>query len=214
MIPLQLLTSYAPTHRATVVQIVQEAVDFGVPYIQFCWQGTDLEIFKLAERLKRITESAGSKLIINNRLDVALAVEASGLHVGQTDVPVHIVKQLIPDYMKLGLTVSTVEQLAIAEQFSVDYYGIGPIFNTKTKPSGTIGIDKLKQLRALTARPIIAIGGIKLDNAAAAFAAGANGVAVIGAIYDSNDKQKTITNLLNISSKSSAQYQSPPGIHQ
>jgi thiamine-phosphate pyrophosphorylase len=199
MIPLQLLTSYTTAHRPNVLRVVQEAVDFGVPYIQFCWEGTDLEIFTLAEKLKRITESAGSKLIINNRLDVALAVEASGLHIGQTDMPVHIVMRLIPDYMKLGLTVSTVEQLEIAEQFSVDYYGIGPIFNTKTKPSGTIGLDKLKELRSMTSKPIIAIGGIRTDNAAAAFAAGANGVAVIGAIYDSNDKQKTITDLLDIS---------------
>jgi thiamine-phosphate pyrophosphorylase len=199
MIPLQLLTSYAPSHRKNVIRAVQEAVSYGVPYIQFCWQGTDLEIFTLAEQIKRITELAGSKLIVNNRLDVALAVEANGIHIGQTDIPIHLVKKIIPDYMTIGLTISTVQDLAIAEQFSVDYYGIGPIFNTKTKPGETIGLERLKLLRALTTRPIVAIGGIKLDTAEAAFKAGANGIAVIGAIYDSNDKQQTISDLLKIS---------------
>lgn len=200
MIPLQLLTSYDSKHRSEVLTVVQEAVDLGVPYIQFCWEGTDLEIFTLAEKLKRIVSRSGSKLIINNRLDVALAVEADGIHVGQDDIPLSTLYKLIPDYMQLGLTVSTIDQLKRAEHCNIDFYGIGPVFTSKTKPGNALGLHKMQEFKKLTSRPIVAIGGINITNAQSLFDVGIDGIAVIGAVYDSEDRKKTITELLRISS--------------
>mgnify|MGYP000685658858 FL=1 len=199
MIPLQLLTSYDDAHRSEILTVVQEAVDLGVPYIQFCWKGTDLETFTLAEKLKHIVSKSDSKLIVNNRLDIALAIEADGLHVGQDDIPLPILTKLMPDNMQLGFTISTVEQLREAEQHHVDFYGIGPVFNTKTKPGAPLGIEKIKQFRTMTNRPIVAIGGINVDNAKSLFDIGVDGIAVIGSVYDSTDRQKTIKDLMRIS---------------
>lgn len=199
MIPLQLLTSYDDKHRSDVLTVVQEAVDLGVPYIQFCWKGPDLETIKLAEKIKNIVSKTDSKLIVNNRLDIALAIEADGLHVGQDDMPLPILTKLIPDYMKLGFTVSTKEQLIMAEQYNVDFYGIGPVFDTKTKPGIPLGIERMKEFRSLTNRPIIAIGGVNVNNAKSLFDIGVNGIAVIGAVYDSDDRAKAISDLVRIS---------------
>lgn len=199
MIPLQLLTSYNSKYRSEILTVVQEAVDLGVPYIQFCWEGTDLETFTIAEKLKRIVSKSGSKLIINNRLDVALAVEADGIHVGQDDIPLTTLCKLIPDYMQLGLTVTTIDQLKRVEHRRIDFYGIGPAFTSKTKPGIALGLNRMQEFRRMTNRPIVAIGGINIDNAQSLFDTGVNGIAVIGSVYDSDDRKKTITELLRIS---------------
>lgn len=207
MIPLQLLTSYTDTHRSSILYVVEEAVDLGIQSIQFCWEGSDNETFTLAEKIKTLTEGK-CKLIINNRLDVALAVDAEGLHLGQLDAPINMIKHLIPSKMELGLTVSSVDELKAAEHLPVDCFGIGPIFTTNTKPSNPIGLKVLSEMRQLTNKPIVAIGGITQYNSESVFDAGANGIAVIGAIYDSEHRKETIKRLIEISNKRYDQCQS------
>lgn len=213
MIPLQVLTNYKEHHKDQLLRVVREATDLGVPYVQFCWEGTDRETCSLAEQIKQIVSNTDTKLIVNNRIDIALMVEADGVHLGQADMPVDIARKVIPSSMMLGLTVSTEEHINQARG-KVDFYGIGPVFDSKTNPGSTLGLHKLNQLCKLADKPVVAIGGINLSNIESVFKAGASGVAVIGSVYDSINRVQTIKELVTLSNMLSDRYQSYHETHQ
>jgi thiamine-phosphate diphosphorylase len=180
------------------VSVAHEAVLAGVSTVQFCWNGSDKDAVEILKTLRYITNSNNATLIINNRLDLAIAVDADGLHLGQTDIPVSDIVKHIPKNMKLGLTVSTELELRNSLNLPVDYYGVGPVYASKTKPSERIvGLNGLKDLRSITTKPIVAIGGITEQNVGAVIANGANEIAVIGAIYNSANIANTVKNLLS-----------------
>jgi len=194
---IHLLTSYLPEHRHKIVSVAYEAVLAGVSTVQFCWDGSDKDAIEVLKTLRHITRSNSASLIINNRLDLALAINADGLHLGQSDIPISDIVKHIPKHMKLGLTVSTELELRNSLNLPVDYYGIGPVYASKTKPSEKIiGLSGLKELSSITTKPIVAIGGITTQNVSAVIANGADEVAVIGSIYDSGNIPVTIKNLL------------------
>lgn len=196
---LQLLTSYAPNHKSQVLEVVTSALDAGIQSIQFCWENsTDLEKFKLAEKLRLLTNKYNANLTINNRVDIALAVGADSIHLGQLDLPIKQALSLIPKTMSIGLTVSSVSELLEAESLPLDYYGIGPIFNTVTKPSSPIGLVGLQELKNNTNKSILAIGGISKYNIDLVRNIGVTGVSVIGAIYNSQDKYKASLELVTL----------------
>lgn len=127
-------------------------------------------------------------LIINDRVDVALACGADGVHVGQGDMAAADVRRLMPGAL-IGLSVESLAQLEAAEAAPVDYYGVSPVFSTVTKADAApaLGLAGLAALRARTARPLVAIGGIHAGNAAAVMAAGADGLAVVSALCAAAD---------------------------
>ena len=139
-------------------------------------------------------------LIINDRVDVALAVKADGIHIGQKDMPYELLKKIIPESMIVGLSVETMEQIQIANNYKVDYLGISPIFATPTKTdtSGCWGIEGLKKARNSTNHKLIAIGGISNTNVKTIIDAGANGIAVVSAICSAEDPQKAASELLSL----------------
>lgn len=197
---IQLLTSYIPEQKPRLEQVVKDTLEAGCTSIQFCWgYSTDLEYFKTAERVKRITEAYGAELIVNNRLDVALAVEADGVHIGQDDMPIEQAIKILPSYMKLGYTIDCLSQLDNNRYEMADTIGVGVIYRTNTKShrKPLVGLDGLEIIRKATMKEIIAIGGITEFNCDDVFKSGADTVAVIGAIYNSNNIAKTVKSIMD-----------------
>jgi len=182
---LYLVTDRALSLPRTVAEVVSAAVEGGVTAVQLREkEASTLEYIELARHLKNILKPLGIPLIINDRVDVALAVGADGVHIGQRDMPFRDARRLMSADSIIGLSVETPEQALEADKFTADYLGVSPIFSTPTKPDTTSewGLEGLRTLRAGTSRTLIAIGGIQVANAAAVMRAGADGLAVVSAI--------------------------------
>ena len=152
-----------------------------------------------ARELKAVLAPLGVPLIINDQIDVALAVDADGVHVGQNDLPADVVRRLIGPDKWLGLSVTNAEQMAAVPYEAVDYLGIGPAYPTGTKldAAPVIGLTAFSELVASSWRPVVAIGGIQLGNCLPLIQAGAKGVAVVSAICGQNDPARATAELLN-----------------
>jgi thiamine-phosphate pyrophosphorylase len=137
-------------------------------------------IFEQAVRVARQCEQAGALVIVNDRADIALLLN-TGLHVGQDDLPPRDARRLIGPASVLGYSTHNAEQLAAAVQEPVSYLAIGPLFATQSKinPDPVVGLERLREWRRLTTKPLVAIGGITRENASAVLEAGADAVAVI-----------------------------------
>lgn len=151
----------------------------------------------LLEDLRGKARQAGIGFVVNDRLDLALAVEADGLHVGQDDLPAPVARRLLPPSMFLGVSTHTLEQARRAEGDGADYIAVGSIFPTPTKPEfQLVGLDLLRAVRQAVVAPLVAIGGITADNAGEAIRAGADGVAVISAVCGARDPAEATRRLL------------------
>ncbi len=144
--------------------------------------------FEEAAEVGRVLRNAGICYIVNDRADIALAVGADGVHVGQDDLPPEEVRRLIGPDMLLGYSTHTASQLSAAQCNWADYLAIGPVFGTTTKqdPDPVVGAQGVREVRALTAMPLVAIGGITLANAGAVLDEGADSVSVISGISVAN----------------------------
>jgi thiamine-phosphate pyrophosphorylase len=138
------------------------------------------EILRWARELRRVLPNE-VVLILNDRADLAVAAQVNGVHVGQDDIPPEAARRISGNRKLLGISTHNMEQLAAAQQTSANYLAVGPVFTTtsKNKPDPTIGIEGLRQARASTREPLIAIGGITLQNCQSVIEAGADSVAVI-----------------------------------
>lgn len=164
---------------------VEDAVDGGVSIVQLRdKQASDAALLGQAKRLKRILAGTGVPLIINDRLEVAIASQADGLHVGQRDATLLQARQALGDKAIIGLSVNTLTQLAQAPVSLLDYFGFGPVFATPSKGDHEppIGFDGLAALISASQRPGVAIGGLKAAHLGDVKRRGAAGVAVISAI--------------------------------
>ncbi len=164
---------------------VEDAVDGGVSIVQLRdKQASDAALLGQAKRLKHILAGTGVPLIINDRLEVAIASQADGLHVGQRDATLLQARQALGDKAIIGLSVNTLTQLAQAPVSLLDYFGFGPVFATPSKGDHEppIGFDGLAALISASQRPGVAIGGVKAAHLGDAKRRGAAGVAVISAI--------------------------------
>ena len=179
-------------------------IDSGARLIQLR-EKTDspLRFFKQAESAVRVARDRGAKIIINDRVDIALALKADGVHLGQEDLGPAAARRILGGDAIIGFSTHSLEQARLAAQLPVDYVAIGPIFSTTTKQSTNrpVGLDGLARLReALGGVPLVAIGGITSENIAAVIKAGADVVAVIGDIWvPTKDSLKRIKRLLNYS---------------
>lgn len=157
---------------------------------------TSRALLPLAEALRQKVQAAGGVFIVNDRLDVALAVGADGLHVGQEDLPAQVARRLLPGRL-LGVSSHSPEQAVQAQADGADYVAIGSVFPTATKAAfELVGLEAVRRARPLVSVPLVAIGGITLENARSVIEAGADGVAVISAITAAEDPAKATTAFL------------------
>lgn len=171
-------------------EICRHAAQSGVTLFQYRFKNISLKrAFEQAQELSRIVKECGSKFIVNDRCDLALAVEADGVHLGQTDLPVEIARQIMGPQKIIGLSTHRPDEVVLARPGMVDYLGFGPVFPTPTKfnHERPVGIEGIRTARSLSTLPIFAIGGITADSVDALFAAGASGVAVASAVLGASD---------------------------
>ncbi|AEY00085.1 thiamine-phosphate pyrophosphorylase [Oceanimonas sp. GK1] len=169
----------------TLQTVVREAVAGGVTLVQVREKHGDVRAFiERAEAVKAVLQGTGVPLIINDRVDVALAVDADGVHLGQSDMPATHARRLLGPDRLLGLSVETEQQLFESESLPVDYLGLSAIFATPTKTDlkRHWGIDGLQRALSHSSRPIVAIGGIHADNLQQVVQTGVHGVALVSAI--------------------------------
>lgn len=186
----------------TVSHIVEEACRAGVRWVQVREKTASTRAFvELAAELKRITQTYGARLIINDRVDVALAVDADGVHVGQDDMPHPLVRKLIGPAKILGLSVNNLAELEAARGADVDYLGVAAIFPTATKQdtSSLLGLDGLREICRRTHLPTFAIGGIHTGNIRDVIQAGATGAAVVSAICGHSAPYEAARELISLS---------------
>jgi thiamine-phosphate pyrophosphorylase len=177
--------------RGRLLEVVRAAVAGGVTSVQLREKGASTrEFVERARMLMQVLAPAGVPLIVNDRIDVALASGADGVHVGQSDMSVAEVRRWLPDAI-VGLSVERIEHVLEVEsrRLAVDYLGVSPVFATASKLDAAppLGLDGLAAIRDITSLPLVAIGGIAASNAAAVIAAGADGLAVVSAICGADD---------------------------
>jgi len=167
-------------------ELVQQALAGGADMIQLReTAGTDREILELALELEPIVRRAGASFVVNNRVDIAVAAAAHGVHLGADDLPLESARGILGARAILGASARSAHEARRAEAAGADYLGVGPVYEARaTKPDALApqGVELLRRVRAVTALPILAIGGIDAGNADAAIRAGASGVAVVSAV--------------------------------
>jgi len=155
------------------------------------------ELLLVAQKLKELCSQAGVLFIINDYLDLAMAVDADGLHIGQEDLPLPVVRRELPIDKIVGYSVTTPSQATKAQNEGADYIAVGSIFPTTTKKEATVvGVDMLKELKRTVSTPLVAIGGINQNNVDEVVAAGAAAVAVISAILGEKDVRGAVQKLV------------------
>jgi thiamine-phosphate pyrophosphorylase len=186
--------------RATV-DIVRAAVAGGVTCVQLREKECSTRQFVAEARaVRELLAGTGIPLIINDRIDVALAVGADGVHLGQTDMHIADARRLVGTDMLIGISAECVEDAVRAQAEGADYIGISPVFSTPTKTdtAPALGLDGVALIRAAVSLPLVGIGGIGPGNAAEVIRAGCDGVAVVSAIVSAPDPRKAATELKTI----------------
>lgn len=167
-----------------------EAVEAGARLFQYRDKASSAgEAYRRAVQLRRLAADAGALFLVNDRCDLALAVEADGAHLGQRDLPLTLARAILGSEKIIGVSAHRPEDVIEAAKAGADYIGYGPVFPTGSKPDHepVVGVSGLRRIRPLTSLPVFAIGGITLETVDAVVAAGADGVAVISAILESRD---------------------------
>lgn len=186
---LYLVTDRDLMSAPTLAQAVEEAIAGGVTLVQLREKhANSREFLSQARECKRICDAHGVPLLINDRLDIALACGAAGLHVGQDDLPVEVARQIIGPRAIIGVSASSVEQAVAAEQGGADYLGIGAMYATGTKDDATlVSHDELLAIRRAVHIPLVVIGGINAARADQFAHTGIDGFAVVSAIIAAAD---------------------------
>jgi thiamine-phosphate pyrophosphorylase len=155
------------------------------------------ELLLVAQKLKDLCSQAGGLFIINDYLDLAMAVDADGLHIGQEDLPLPVIRRELPIDKIVGCSVTKLSQATKAQAEGADYIAVGSIFPTATKKGTTVvGVNMLKELKQTVSTPLVAIGGINQNNIAEVVSAGADAVAVISAVLGEEDVRGAVQELI------------------
>lgn len=198
---LYLVTDRSMVKNSTLPALVHHAADNGVTAVQLREKDiTTRQFIRLALELKKILDPVQIPLIINDRVDVALAVDASGVHLGQNDMPVSIARNLLGDDKIIGLSVESQQDVENADALDADYLGVSPVFSTPTK-TDTItewGLEGLQTVANMTDYPLVAIGGIHLNNVKEVLQSGADGIAVVSEICAADNPGESTRKLRNI----------------
>jgi len=198
---LYVITDEAVAGGLTHGEIAQRAIDGGADVIQLRdKERSSRELVQVGRELRGITRKTGTLLIVNDRLDVALACDADGVHVGQDDMRADIARQIAPPGFIIGVSVGTIDEAVRAETHGADYLAVSPVFSTASKYNAGPGrgLDILREIRQAVRIPVIAIGGITKNNVQEVILAGADGVAVISAVVGSPDITRAARDLKTI----------------
>ena len=195
---LYLVTDRALARGRATAEIVREAVAGGVTCVQLREKnGGTREFLDEARTVQAALRGTGVPLLVNDRVDVALAVGADGVHLGQRDMPIADARRLGPSGWIIGVSAECVEDAIRAEQEGADYIGVSPVFATPTKTDTALplGLAGLRQMRAAVRLPLVAIGGIHAGNAREVIRAGADGLAVVSAIVSADSPREAARQL-------------------
>ena len=186
---LYLVTDRDLMSTPSLEQAVAEAIAGGCTLVQLREKkASSLEFYDTAVRIKQITGRHSIPLIINDRVDIALAVDAAGVHVGQSDLPASIVRKIIGPHKILGVSVSTLEEALKAKQDGADYLGVGAMFATGTKTDAKlVTMTELKKIKTTVDLPVVVIGGINEVTIPRFYGAGIDGIAVVSALIARKD---------------------------
>ena len=198
---LYLVTDRSMSKGRSIGYVVEEAVAGGVTIVQLREKDASTrEFVLLAQLLKRILEPYKVPLIINDRIDVALASDAEGLHIGQSDMPYPIARKLLGKNKIIGISVENIDDVRKSNQTDVDYIAISPVFSTgtKTNTQKPFGLSGIREVMTITRHPTVAIGGICITNAKEIMEAGVHGISVVSAIMAADDPRKSAEDLKKI----------------
>lgn len=198
---LYLVTDRDLAGERDIADIVRQAVEGGVTMVQLREKKISTrEFIALALRLKETLKPYGVPLVINDRVDVALASDADGVHIGQSDMPYGMARALLGPSKIIGLSVENFEQIEEANTLDVDYIGVSPVFATPTKTDTAepFGLEGLKKAVEMSVHPTVAIGGMNEHTAADVMACGTDGIAVVSAIVCAPDPAEASRRLRSI----------------
>jgi len=187
---LYIVTDRKASRGRDHMSMVRAALDGGADVIQL--RDKDLsgrDLYALAREMASLVHASRARFIVNDRLDIALAAGADGVHLGQYDLPVAAARSLSPPSFIIGASVGSVEEALAAERDGADYIALSPVFSTPTKDDAGPGhgLEVLREIKAAVKLPVIAIGGVNAGNVTEVVAAGADGVAVISAVLGADD---------------------------
>ena len=197
---LYLVTDRMLMSTKTLGEAVEQAVIGGCTMVQLREKEIlSLDFYVLASEMKKITDRYGIPLIINDRIDIAMAVGAAGVHIGQKDIPADIARKVIGKDMLLGVSATSVTEAVNAAKAGADYLGVGAMFPTGTKPdAGFVSMEELGRIRRAVDIPIVVIGGISKENAMLFQPMGIDGLAVVSAVIAQPDIKKSAADLKSL----------------
>jgi len=172
-----------------LIETAQEVIAAGVDVLQLRAKGsTDGQILKIGRTVKELAQKSKTLFLLNDRVDLAKALDADGVHLGQEDLPVKDARKILAKDKIVGLSTHSLKQAIAAEKQGPDYIGLGPIFATKTKPDlAPLGTEIISEIKDKIKIPFVAIGGIDLDNLGEVLACGAQRLAICRAIVAAKD---------------------------
>lgn len=184
----------------SLTEAVEQAILGGCTMIQLREKElSSLEFYNQAVAVKQVTDKYHIPLIINDRIDIAMAVQATGVHIGQHDLPAAAVRKVIGENMLLGVSASSIAEAIQAQQDGADYLGVGAMFPTGTKTDAdSVSMEELQKIRAAVSLPIVVIGGINKGNAGRFKPMGIDGLAVVSAIIAQSDIKAAATELKDL----------------
>jgi thiamine-phosphate pyrophosphorylase len=176
-------------------------VDYEIAFVQLRMkEAPEAEILKIAEKMREITSGTKTRLIINDNPNIAKAVGADGVHVGQNDMPYNEAKNIVGEEAIVGMSTHSVQQMRDACRLKPDYVGVGPVYATPTKknPDPVIGLDGMKEMLTQATVPAVAIGGITLENLPQVLSAGAKNFCMVRPITTAQEPEQVLREILKV----------------
>lgn len=204
--PLYAILDTGQSQRRSLDSVVEALIKGGALVVQL--RAKDLaakEYLEIARKVRALTRPAGCLFIVNDRVDIALAADADGVHLGQEDLPLNVARKLVGKDKIIGISTHDLEQANEAERGGADYIGFGPVFGTVTKDTGYAprGIDMLRGICQAATIPVVAIGGISEANVQQVWQAGAQGAAMISDLMQADDVAEKVRRILALHKKAS-----------
>jgi len=200
---LYVITDEKLLKKRNLAEAIKQAILGGADIIQYrAKHKSSREMYQEANLIKKVCDKYNKPLIINDRVDIAMAINADGVHVGQDDLDVEVVRRLIGFDKIVGLSTKNLNQVKEANRLPIDYIGFGSIFPTETKEDAKLaGLEELKKVLKISVQPVVAIGGINENNIQSVLDAGCENVAVVSAVFKDKNIQQNAKRLKEILSK-------------
>lgn len=198
---LYIILDPASNPARPLVDVLKEAAEAGARLFQYRNKTASMqEAYQEARQLRLVAQDCGALFLVNDRCDLALAVDADGVHLGQDDLPYDYARRIMGPRKLIGISTHNPEQVKEADRFKPDYIGFGPIFKPGSKQDHdpVVGVEGITAVRPLTTLPLFAIGGITLAHATAVCQAGADGIAVISAVMNAKDVKAVVRQFVDL----------------